>query len=193
MRIGREDRETSETKVNVEINLDKNKRGKIDTGMGFMDHMIELMAFHGGFDMNVKCIGDLNVDAHHSVEDLGLAIGTALKKAMGDKVGIKRYADVTIPMDESLAQVCLDFSGRAYLSYKIEFERERIGGIDTQVFKEFFRAFSQNAGLTLHINLVYGENEHHKIEAVFKALGRALRSAVKVESNRVESSKGVLE
>lgn len=186
------ERNTLETKVKVEINIDGNRKVDIDTGIGFLDHMLTLLAFHGQFDLNVKCNGDLYIDDHHTIEDLGICLGQAFKDAIGDKIGIKRYSTVYIPMDESLAYTSLDISNRPYLVFNVNFETEKIGNMSTQMFKEFFRAFVNESRITLHINLLYGENDHHKIEAVFKSFARALKEACEITSNDISSSKGVL-
>lgn len=186
------DRKTLETDIKMDLNLDGEGVSTIDTGIGFLDHMLTLMSFHGGIDLNLICKGDLCVDSHHTIEDIGITLGRAFKKVLGDKKGIKRYSNIYIPMDEALCQVVLDISNRPYLVFNMDFEREKIGSLDTQEFKEFFRAFVNESGVTLHINLIYGENDHHKIEAVFKAFGRVLRDSSSVVSQRIVSSKGVL-
>jgi imidazoleglycerol-phosphate dehydratase len=192
MRKAEINRETLETKVNVSLTLDGTGKSNINTGVGFLDHMLTLLAFHSRFDLTITCDGDLYVDDHHSVEDIGLAIGAAFNEALGDKKGIKRYASLFIPMDESLCRVALDISNRPTLVYNVDFQREKIGTIDTQNFKEFLKSFANEARLTLHLEVLYGENDHHKIEAVFKALARALKEAVAITSNELPSSKGVL-
>jgi imidazoleglycerol-phosphate dehydratase len=192
MRKAEINRETLETKVDITINLDGTGKSNINTGVGFLDHMLTLLAFHSRFDIDITCVGDLYIDDHHSVEDIGLALGTAFNEALGDKKGIKRYASLFIPMDESLCRVALDISNRPTLVYNVEFQREKIGTIDTQNFKEFLKSFANEARLTLHLEVLYGDNDHHKIEAVFKALARALQEAVTITSNELPSSKGVL-
>lgn len=192
MRIAKIERKTLETEVLVEINLDGNGNSEINTGIGFLDHMLTLMAFHGSFDLKVNCNGDLYVDEHHTVEDIGITLGQAFNKALGDKKGIKRYSSIYIPMDEALCNTALDISNRPYLVFNVNFEREKVGNMDTQNFKEFFRAFVNESKTTLHINLLYGENDHHKIEAIFKAFARTLREGIQITSNKVSSSKGVL-
>lgn len=192
MRKGVVERNTLETKINVKINLDGTGKTDIDTGIGFLDHMLTLMAFHGKFDLNVKCDGDLHVDDHHTIEDLGISMGQAFKDAIGDRVGIRRYSTVYIPMDEAFAYTSLDISNRPYLVFNVDFETEKIGSMSTVMFKEFFRAFVNESRITLHINLIYGENDHHKIEAVFKSFARALKEGSEVISKDVSSSKGVL-
>lgn len=192
MRTAKIERKTLETNVSVELNLDGEGKSSINTGIGFLDHMLTLVAFHGKFDLSIECSGDLYVDDHHTVEDIGIALGNAFNKALGDKKGIKRYSSLYIPMDESLCLAVLDISNRPYLVYDINFEREKIGSIDTQNFKEFFKSFVNEARITLHINVLYGENDHHKIESVFKAFARVLNEAAMVCSDNVSSSKGVL-
>ena len=192
MRKGLVERNTLETKIKVKINLDGIGKADIYTGIGFLDHMLTLMAFHGKFDLNVKCDGDLYVDDHHTIEDLGISMGQAFKDAIGDRVGIRRYSTVYIPMDEALAYTSLDISNRPYLVFNVDFETEKIGSMSTGMFKEFFRAFVNESRITLHINLLYGENDHHKIEAVFKSFSRALKEGSEVISKDVSSSKGVL-
>ena len=192
MRIGKVQRVTKETEILAEINIDGKGKSSIESGIGFLDHMLELFAFHGKFILKLCCNGDLNVDSHHTVEDIGIAIGTAIKEALGDNKGIKRYSSLSIPMDESLCNIALDISNRAYLVFNLKFGRENIGTIATEDFREFFRALASSWGVTLHIDVPYGENDHHKIEAVFKAFGRALREAVEIVSNEIPSSKGVL-
>jgi imidazoleglycerol-phosphate dehydratase len=185
-------RNTNETKVSVSLNLDGNREITIDTGIPFLDHMLTLVAFHAGFDLSITCVGDLEVDCHHSVEDVGLAFGKALDQALGDKKGIERFASVYIPMDESLSRVVVDLSGRPYLVLNAEFERIKIGTMDVQNIREFFKSFVNEAKLNLHIELLYGENDHHKAESIFKGFGRALKQAVRNQGNSVESTKGVL-
>lgn len=192
MRKGIVIRNTLETKIKVEINLDGSGEAKIDTGVGFLDHMLTLMAFHGKFDLTILAKGDLCVDDHHTIEDIGICLGEAFKEAIGDRRGIRRYSTVYIPMDESLAYTSIDISNRPYLVFNVNFSDEKIGNMSTQMFKEFFRAFVNESRITLHINLLYGENDHHKIEAVFKSFARALREGSEVISDEVSSSKGVL-
>lgn len=192
MRVAKVKRETLETKINLELNLDGTGKSEIDTGIGFLDHMLTLFAFHGSFYLDLKCKGDLEVDSHHTVEDIGIALGEAFRKALGDKKGINRYSSLYLPMDESLCRVALDISNRPYLVYDVNFEQSKLGEMDTQNFKEFFIAFINEARITLHISLLYGENDHHKIEAVFKAFARALKEGVEVVSDDVSSTKGVL-
>lgn len=192
MRTAKIERKTKETDILVEINIDGTGECQIDTGIGFLDHMLHLMAFHGSFDLKVSCRGDLHVDDHHSVEDIGIAIGMAFNKALADRKGIKRYSSLYIPMDEALCLTVVDISSRPYLVFIVDFKSETLGSMCTQSFKEFFRAFAYNAGITLHINLLYGENDHHKIEAVFKAFAVALKEASQIVADNIPSSKGVL-
>lgn len=192
MRKGIVIRNTLETKIKVEINLDGSGEAKIDTGVGFLDHMLTLMAFHGKFDLTILAKGDLCVDDHHTIEDIGICLGEAFKEAIGGRRGIRRYSTVYIPMDESLAYTSIDISNRPYLVFNVNFSDEKIGNMSTQMFKEFFRAFVNESRITLHINLLYGENDHHKIEAVFKSFARALKEGSEIISKEVSSSKGVL-
>ncbi|OEF99562.1 imidazoleglycerol-phosphate dehydratase [Vulcanibacillus modesticaldus] len=192
MRKAKIERKTLETNVSVELNIDGNGNCDIDTGIGFLDHMLTLIAFHGSFDLKIKCSGDLQVDDHHTVEDIGLTFGAAFAEALKNKKGIKRYSSLYIPMDEALSLVVVDISNRPFLQYNINFTRERLGEMDTQNFKEFFKAFVSEARITLHINQIYGENDHHKIESVFKGFARALRESSEVISDNIPSSKGVL-
>lgn len=194
MRTGKIFRETKETKIEVEINLDGEGKTEIKTGIGFFDHMLNLFAAHGQFDLRVDCAGDLEVDGHHSVEDIGISLGAAIKNALGDKRGISRYGTFFLPMDESLALVSLDISGRPFLVFDAGELAPTVGTFDTELTEEFFRALAFNAGLTLHIKILYGKNSHHKIEAIFKALGHALRIAVTHDEKikGVPSTKGLL-
>ena len=192
MRRGFVERDTLETKIKVNLDLDGNGKAEIDTGVGFLNHMLTLMAFHGKFDLTVIAKGDLYVDDHHTIEDIGICIGKAFKDAIGDRKGIRRYSTVYIPMDESLAYTSLDISNRPYLVFNVNFTHEKVGNMSTQMFKEFFRAFVNESRITLHINLIYGENDHHKIEAVFKSFARALKEGSEVISDDISSSKGVL-
>jgi imidazoleglycerol-phosphate dehydratase len=187
-------RKTTETDISLEIDLDRSTGGKIDTTIPFFNHMLELFARHGGFKLTVGGRGDTEVDDHHLVEDLGICLGKALGQALGDKAGINRYGSSSVPMDESLCRVDADISGRPYLVYNVEHERRKIGEFEPALVKEFFKAFTDHSGVTLHINLVYGDNSHHIIEAVFKAFARALREAVTInpENKGVLSTKGTL-
>ncbi|MGM9532923.1 imidazoleglycerol-phosphate dehydratase HisB [Intestinibacter sp.] len=192
MRSYKVERNTLETQILVEIDLDGTGKADIDTGVGFFDHMLTLMAFHGKFDMKVKCNGDTYVDDHHTIEDIGIALGECVKQALGDKRGIRRYSTVFIPMDEALARTSIDVSNRPFLVFNADFTDERVGNMTTQMVKEFFRAFVNESRVTLHINLLYGENDHHKIEAIFKSFARALKEGIEIISDEVASSKGVL-
>lgn len=185
-------RETKETKISCSVNLDEKDVTDIDTGIGFFDHMLELFSFHSGIGLSLKAEGDLDVDDHHTVEDCGIVLGKAVREALGDKKGIARYGFFSCPMDEALANVSLDFSGRPYLVFNCTFTRETIGMLSTEMIEEFFRAFAVESGLTLHINVPYGQNNHHMAEAIFKACGHAVKEAVEITGNGVMSSKGVL-
>ncbi len=184
-------RTTKETDIKIYLNLDGTGKNTINTGIGFLDHMLELFAVHGSFDLNVECKGDINVDFHHSVEDIGIVLGKTIKEALGDKVGINRYGSMLLPMDETLAEVVLDLSGRPFFVFNVDLNG-KTGEFDNELANEFFQAVAFNAGMTLHINLKYGKNNHHVIEAIFKAFSRALSMAVKITSDRLPSSKGVL-
>ena len=192
MRQGSAERATRETNITVSINLDGKGRSDISTGIAFMDHMLTLFAKHGKFDLTIAAKGDLEVDCHHTMEDLGLVLGEALAQAFGDKKGIRRYGNFLLPMDESLAFVSLDISGRPYLVFNAEFPEEKVGEFDSCMCEEFMRAFAYNAGITLHVNMIYGGNTHHQIEAIFKALAHALAIAVKENGKEVLSTKGSL-
>ena len=194
MRIGNINRSTNETKIDVEINLDGAGKAEIDSGVGFFNHMLNLFAAHGQFDLKVICAGDLDVDGHHSIEDIGIALGAAVKEALGDKRGITRYGTFFLPMDETLALVSLDISGRPFLVCEVGELAPMIGDFDTELVEEFLRAFAFNAGITLHVKILYGKNSHHKVEAIFKALGRALKTAVTIDQKikGVPSTKGTL-
>lgn len=186
-------RDTRETQIDLSLNLDGTGITKITTPVGFFNHMLELFSFHSNIDLSLKATGDIEVCDHHIVEDIGIALGKAIKEALNDKRGIKRYGTMFIPMDETLAMVSLDISGREFLHFDAQFKRESIGNFSTEMVVEFFRAVANNCGLTLHIRILYGENDHHKIEAIFKAFGRAVKEAIFVEGDKVSSSKGVLE
>ncbi|SEL93237.1 imidazoleglycerol-phosphate dehydratase [Syntrophus gentianae] len=195
MRQAKVQRRTSETDISVEINLDGSGQAIIDTSIPFFDHMLTLFARHGLFDLTIKGRGDTEIDDHHLVEDMGICLGEAVKEAMGDKAGMTRYGTATIPMDETLCAVNLDVSGRPYLIYHVDFSAgARAGGFDLQLVREFFKSFSDHSGITLHINLFYGENNHHISEAIFKAFARALGMAVTTDSriSGVLSTKGCL-
>lgn len=191
MRSATMNRETKETKVSVTLNLEGGSLN-IDTGIGFFDHMLHAMLFYAGFGGEVKCKGDLHVDGHHSVEDVGIVLGMTLKEALGDKIGIRRFASAYVPMDESLEFCALDVSGRPYLVMDAAMPQPMIGDYDSCLTKEFMRAFAMNSGITLHLKSLYGENAHHITEGLFKALGLSLKDAVKVESDQVTSTKGAL-
>ena len=194
MRVGKILRETNETKIDLEINLDGKGRISVNSGIGFFNHMLNLFAAHGQFDLILECKGDLEIDGHHSVEDIGIALGAAIKNALGDKRGINRYGTFFLPMDESLALVSLDISGRPFLVFDAGEFAPMVGNFDTELTEEFLRAFAFNAGITLHVKILYGKNTHHKIEAIFKALGHALKIAVSYDekNNGIPSTKGIL-
>ena len=195
MRKGLIKRATKETEVEVELDLDGRGSSSISTGIGFLDHMLELLARHSRMDLAVRAKGDLHVDHHHTTEDVGIAFGQAVKQALGDMKGITRYADVHMPMDETLTRVALDISGRPVLVFKTEFVRDKVGSFDTELVREWFQAFAMNSGLTLHVTTLYGSNDHHVAESCFKGLARALRTAVAIDSraaNEVPSTKGSL-
>jgi imidazoleglycerol-phosphate dehydratase len=188
-------RKTKETSIVVEVNIDGRGEYKIDTGIGFLDHMLEQLSKHSLIDITVKAKGDTHIDLHHTTEDTGIAIGEAINKAVGNRKGIKRYASTMIPMDETLSRVSLDVSNRPYLIWKVELKVEKLGEMDTELFKEWFQAFSQAAGITLHVENIYGENSHHKIESCYKGLARSLKDALMIDSrikNSVPSTKGKL-
>lgn len=194
MRKGNIKRKTSETTISIEMDLDGSGRSEIDTTVPFMDHMLNLLSRHGFFDIKIVGKGDREVDDHHLVEDLGICLGQAVKKALGSKEGIKRYGSALVPMDESLCSIALDLSGRPYLIYHVEFGEARIGDFDPALLKEFFKSFSDHSGMTLHINVLYGKNNHHVAESIFKAFARALSEAVGLDSRiqGVMSTKGSL-
>jgi imidazoleglycerol-phosphate dehydratase len=195
MRAASVSRRTNETDVQVSVALDGTGRAEVSTGVGFLDHMLELLARHALFDIEVKVAGDLHVDQHHTTEDSGIALGQAFLQALGDKRGVTRYADVHLPMDETLTRVAVDISGRPFLVFRTRFPTEKIGAFDTELVREWFQAFAMNAGVTLHVETLYGENSHHIAESCFKGLARALRAAVAVdrrEGDRVPSTKGTL-
>ncbi|HZJ57764.1 MAG TPA: imidazoleglycerol-phosphate dehydratase HisB [Clostridia bacterium] len=197
-RTGTVKRESFETKVSATVEIDGSGRNNIKTGIGFFDHMLDLLSSHGRFDIDISCIGDLQVDGHHSVEDIGIVLGRAFKKALGQRMGINRYGNMTLPMDETLAEVSLDISGRPYLHLEMPALTQFVGDFDTQLLEEFLRSFSNHLGLTLHVRVAYGRNTHHIIEGIFKALGRALRQAVAVDSTLADrdvipSTKGILD
>ena len=189
------DRRTKETNISATVNLDGTGAYDIATGVGFLDHMLEQLARHALIDIALKAKGDLHIDQHHTTEDSGIVLGQAFAKALGDKAGITRYASCYLPMDETLTRVAVDVSGRPFLVWKVKFIRSKIGEMDTELFREWFQAFAQNAGITLHVENLYGENNHHVAETCYKALARALRQAVAIDerqSGRVPSTKGQL-
>ncbi len=192
MRKIQKQRKTNETDITLELDLDGSAKSAIDTSVPFLDHMLELFSAHSGYDLFIKARGD-GVDNHHVIEDVGIVLGKAFYEALGDKKGITRFADVLIPMDESLAEVAVDISGRSTLVYNVPFEREFLGTLETEMIEEFFKAFVDNAALTLHINLRYGSNNHHKAEAVFKGFAKALGKATKLKGDSLPSTKGVIE
>ncbi|MGN1315897.1 MAG: imidazoleglycerol-phosphate dehydratase HisB [Acutalibacteraceae bacterium] len=195
MRSAEVKRKTAETDVFVKLNLDGNGTCSIETGIGFLDHMLVLLAKHSRFDLDVKCVGDINVDGHHTTEDIGIALGQAFKEALGDKAGINRYANTLLPMDEALILTAVDISGRPYLRYNLEIPAAMVGDFDTELVREFFVAFAFNGGVTLHIRQIDGVNSHHIIEGAFKSFARSLKSAVAVDETlggEIPSSKGVL-
>ncbi len=195
MRKSTKQRQTFETAIDVSLHLDAQAPVAIDTGVGFFDHMLTLFASHGRFSLEVKADGDLHIDSHHTVEDVGIVIGQLFKEALGDKVGINRYGTAYVPMDEALGFVSLDISGRPYLVLDAEFSNEKLGNFDTELVREFLQAFMVHAGITLHARVLYGLNTHHKIEAIFKALGQALAQAITINPDikGVNSTKGMLE
>lgn len=185
-------RSTKETDIEVRLNLDGEGRAEASTGLPFFDHMLTQLGRHGGFDLDVRAKGDLEVDAHHTVEDVGIVLGAALAEALGEKAGVRRFASALLPLDEALVQVALDLSGRPYLVYEVETPAERIGTFDPQLAEEFWRAFTTKAGITLHLRTLSGRNGHHVLEACFKGVARCLRDAVRVEGAGVPSTKEVL-
>jgi imidazoleglycerol-phosphate dehydratase len=195
MRKGAVRRTTKETDVEVTLDLDGAGSATIATGVGFLDHMLELFARHSRIDLAVKAKGDLHIDQHHTTEDVGIALGQAVKQALGDMAGVTRYADVHVPMDEALTRVALDLSGRPFLVFKVAFSHDKIGTFDTELVREWFQAFAMHAGVTLHVETLYGDNNHHISESCFKALARALRAAVALDprsKGEVPSTKGTL-
>ncbi|HEX9569977.1 MAG TPA: imidazoleglycerol-phosphate dehydratase HisB [Rhodospirillales bacterium] len=195
MRKGKVERKTKETSIMVVVDLDGTGKYKVSTGIGFLDHMLEQLARHSLMDLEVEAKGDLHIDFHHTTEDTGIAIGEAVAKALGDLKGINRFGAAVIPMDETLSRVTLDVSKRPYLIWKVKFSKPKLGDMDSELFKEWFQAFAQAAGITLHVENVYGENNHHIIESCYKGLARALRQAIEIDSRKadaVPSTKGVL-
>ncbi|MBN8938187.1 MAG: imidazoleglycerol-phosphate dehydratase HisB [Rhizobiales bacterium] len=195
MRTASVTRTTKETDISVSVDLDGAGTADVATGVGFFDHMLDQIARHGMIDLTVKAKGDLHIDDHHTVEDVGIALGQAVRKALGDMKGITRYADVHLAMDETLSRVVLDISGRPFLVFRTTFPRDKIGTFDTELVREFFQAFAMNSGITLHVETLYGDNAHHIAESCFKGLARALRAAFAIDPRRaheVPSTKGVL-
>lgn len=192
MRTSEITRKTKETDITVKLNLDGSGKADIFTGIGFFDHMLTALSVHSGFDISVNAVGDLHVDPHHTVEDIGIVLGQAFKQAIGDMKGINRYGSAYIPMDEALGFACLDISNRPFLVFEAEFSDERVGGFDTCLTEEFFRAFAFNGGITLHVIEKYGKNDHHIIEALFKAAAHALKEAAALNGGEILSTKGVL-
>jgi len=195
VRVATIERNTKETQINGWVDLDGTGSGDVATGIGFLDHMLEQLAKHSLIDLKLRAVGDLHIDFHHTTEDTGYVVGEAVSKALGDRAGIARYGSAMIPMDETLTRVSLDASNRPYLVWKVAFTRPKLGEMDTELFKEWFQAFAQSAGVTLHIENLYGENNHHIVESCFKGLARALRQAVELDPRRgsaVPSTKGVL-
>lgn len=196
MRTSATTRKTAETDIALALNLDGTGKSALVTGIGFLDHMLTLFARHGGFDLDISCKGDLAVDGHHSVEDMGICLGTAFREALGDKRGITRYGSFLLPMDEALVLVALDISGRAHLSYGLSIPAQKVGDFDTELVEEFLLGFCRSMGLTLHVKQLAGTNSHHIIEAAFKGLGRALKQAVAIDADHADeipSTKGMLE
>jgi imidazoleglycerol-phosphate dehydratase len=194
-RTGTVARKTKETQISATVDLDGTGRSRIATGIGFLDHMLEQLSRHSLIDLTVEAKGDLHIDFHHTTEDTGICIGEAVAKALGERTGIRRWGEATVPMDETLTRVALDASNRPYLIWKVTFTKPKLGEMDTELFKEWFQAFAQHAGLTLHIENLYGENNHHIVESCFKGLARALRQAIEIDprkSDAVPSTKGVL-
>ena len=195
MRVATVERKTKETKIKGRVALDGSGASEIATGIGFLDHMLDQLAKHSLIDINLQAKGDLHIDFHHTTEDTGYVIGAAVSKALGDRAGIQRYGSAVIPFDETLTQVSVDISNRPYLVWKVNFSRPKLGEMDTELFKEWFQAFAQSAGVTLHIENRYGENNHHIVESCFKGLARALRQAIEIDPRRagaVPSTKGTL-
>ena len=195
MRTASVDRKTKETEITVEIDLDGTGAYDVSTGIGFLDHMLEQLSRHSLIDLKVRAKGDLHIDFHHTTEDSGIAIGEAVSKALGDRKGITRYASALIPMDETLTRVAMDVSNRPYLIWKVDFSKPKLGDMDTELFKEWFQAFAQAAGITLHVENLYGENNHHIVESCYKGLARSLRDAIEIDprkADEVPSTKGVL-
>jgi len=192
-RTAQKKRSTKETQVAVQLTVDGSGKADVDTGIGFLDHMLELLAHHGSLDLSVQAKGDLRVDFHHTVEDVGLVLGDCLEEALGDKTGVNRFGSAFVPLDEALARVVVDLSGRPYLSWRVRFTSDRVGDFPTELFQDFFRALSERARLTLHVESLHGDNNHHIIETVFKGFARSLREAVRrTGGSSVPSTKGTL-
>lgn len=195
MRKAETERKTGETDITLSLDIDGKGESEISSGVGFLDHMLTLFSRHGRFDLCLKCIGDTYVDDHHSTEDIAIALGSAFRKALGDKRGIKRYGDIILPMDEALVLASVDISGRSYIRFTSNFQTEKIGTFDVELLEDFFTSFAENAGITLHIRQLDGRNSHHIAEAMFKAVARALRKAVEIDErakDEIPSTKGVL-
>jgi len=195
MRTGAVKRKTKETDIEVAVDLDGTGVSAVATGIGFLDHMLDLLARHSRIDIRVKAAGDLHIDQHHTTEDTGIALGQAVRQALGDMKGITRFSDVHVPMDEALTRVAIDISGRPFLAFRVAFGRDKVGAFDTELVREWFQAFAMNAGITLHVETLYGANDHHIAESCFKGLARALRAAVAIDvraAGEVPSTKGVL-
>lgn len=195
MRTATVERKTKETEISVTVDLDGTGNYEVSTGIGFLDHMLEQLSRHSLMDLTVKAKGDLHIDFHHTTEDTGIAIGEAVSQALGERKGITRYASALIPMDETLSRVAMDISNRPYLIWRVEFSKPKLGDMDTELFKEWFQAFAQSAGITLHVDNLYGENNHHIVESCYKGLARALRDAITIDPRKaddVPSTKGVL-
>ena len=191
-RVAVERRKTAETEIVVSVNLDGEGKGNIKTGIGFFNHMLNQISRHGNFDLEVSVQGDLEIDEHHTIEDTGIALGKAFAQAIGDKKGICRFSSVLVPLDESLVRTVIDISGRPFIYHDLPFSRELVGDFPAEMVVEFLRAFAFNMGITLHVELMHGTNCHHQIEAVFKSMGRALKTAVMIDSDKIPSTKGVL-
>jgi len=191
MRTAKIDRNTKETKINLELNIDGSGNNSIDTGVGFLNHMLELLSVHSSFDLTVKCTGDTNVDFHHSVEDIGICLGQAFKNALGDKCGIARFADRVVPMDECAVMTAIDISGRPFLNFESSLSG-KIGEFDAELIEEFLRAFVINSGINMYVKVLKGGNLHHMAEGIFKSLAKCLFDGVKIVSDKIPSSKGVL-
>ena len=195
MRSAEIERKTNETEIRVSVTLDGTGTHAMNTGIGFLDHMLDQLARHSLIDISVEAKGDLHIDFHHTAEDVGIALGEAVRRALGDKKGIRRYASADLPMDGTLTRAAIDVSGRPFLVWKVEFTRDKVGEMDTELFREWFQAFAMNAGVTLHVETFYGDNNHHIAESAFKALARALREAVEIDprsAGRIPSTKGTL-